>query len=41
MHALGGAYLVGAGVILGVLIAMLAIWTLFVGLGIEQRSTER
>ena len=41
VRALGGAYLVGAGVILGVLIAMLAIWTLFVGLGIEQRNVER
>ena len=38
VHALGGAYLVGAGVVLGVLSAMLAIWTLFVGLGIEQRK---
>lgn len=37
VHALGGAYLVAAGVVLGVLSAMLAIWTLFVGLGIEQR----
>jgi hypothetical protein len=41
VHALGGAYLVGAGVVLGVLIAMLAIWMLFVGLGIEQRDAER
>jgi hypothetical protein len=41
VHAFGGAYLVGAGIILGVLIAMLAIWTLFVGLGIEQRNAER
>ena len=41
VHALGGAYLVGAGIILGVLISMLAIWTLFVGLGIEQRNAER
>jgi hypothetical protein len=32
---------VGAGIILGVLISMLAIWTLFVGLGIEQRNAER
>jgi len=38
VHALGGAYLVAAGVILGVLSAMLAIWTLFVGLGLEQRE---
>ena len=41
VHALGGAYLVAAGVILGVLIGMLAIWTLFVGLAIEQRNAER
>jgi len=38
VHALGGAYLVAAGVILGVLSAMLAIWMLFVGLGLEQRE---
>jgi hypothetical protein len=38
VHALGGAYLVGAGVVLGVLIAMLATWILFIGLGIEQRG---
>jgi hypothetical protein len=38
IHALGGAYLVAAGVVLGVLSAMLAIWTLFVGLGLEQRE---
>ena len=38
LHALGGAYLVGAGIVLGVLIAMLALWILFVGLGIEQRE---
>ena len=38
VHALGGAYLVGAGVVLGVLIAMLSIWMLFIGLGIEQRE---
>ena len=38
VHALGGAYLVAAGVVLGVLIAMLAIWILFVGLGFEQRE---
>jgi hypothetical protein len=38
VHALGGAYLVGAGVVVGVLIAMLALWILFVGLGIEQRG---
>ena len=41
VHALVGAYLVGAGVVLGVLSAMLAIWTLFVGLGIEQLKRER
>ena len=41
LHALGGAYLVGAGVVLGVLSAMLAIWTLFIGLGIEQQEAER
>ena len=41
VHALGGAYLVGAGVVLGVLIAMLATWILFIGLGIEQRGAER
>ena len=38
VHALGGAYLVGAGVVLGLLTSMLAIWILFVGLGIEQRD---
>jgi len=38
IHALGGAYPVAAGIILGVLSAMLAIWTLFVGLGLEQRE---
>jgi hypothetical protein len=38
VHSLGGAYLVAAGVVLGVLSAMLAIWILFVGLGIEQRE---
>jgi modulator of FtsH protease len=38
VHALGGAYLVAAGVILGVLSAMLAIWMLFLGLGFEQRD---
>ena len=41
VHALGGAYLVAAGIVLGVLSAMLANWTLFVGLGIEQRERER
>jgi hypothetical protein len=38
VHALGGSYLVAAGVVLGVLSAMLAIWILFVGLKIEQRE---
>ena len=32
VHALGGAYLVAAGVVLGVLAAALAIWMLFLGL---------
>jgi hypothetical protein len=35
---LGRAYLVAAGVVLGVLSAMLAIWILFVGLALEQRE---
>ena len=38
VHALGGAYLVAAGIVLGVLIAMLATWILFIGLGIEQQE---
>ena len=38
VHALRGAYLVAAGVVLGLLIAMLAIWILFLGLGFEQRE---
>jgi modulator of FtsH protease len=38
VHALGGAYLVAAGIVLGVLSAMLAIWMLFLGLGFEQRE---
>jgi hypothetical protein len=38
VHALGGAYLVAAGVVLGVLSAMLAIWMLFVGLALEQQE---
>ena len=41
MSAAMAAYLVAAGVILGVLIGMLAIWMLFVGLAIEQRNAER
>lgn len=35
VHALGGAYLAAAGIVLGVLSAMLAVWILFVGLGLE------
>lgn len=35
IHALGGDYLVAAGIIAGVLCSMLAIWSLFVGLGLE------
>lgn len=35
VHALGGAYLVAAGIVLGVLSSMLATWMLFVGLGVE------
>src|SRR5262249_18428399 len=38
VHALGGAYLVAAGVVLGVLIAMLAIWMLFLGIEVERRG---
>jgi len=38
VHALGGAYLVAAGIVLGVPSAMLAIWMLFIGLGLEQRE---
>ena len=38
LHALGGAYLVAAGIVLGVLSAMLATWMLFVGLGEEQQE---
>ena len=38
VHALGGAYLVAAGIVLGVLSAMLAPWMLFVGLGAEQQE---
>jgi hypothetical protein len=37
VHALGGAYLVAAGIVLGVLAAMLAIWILFLGLGLERK----
>ena len=38
VHALGGAYLVAAGIVLGVLSTMLAIWMLFIGLGLELRE---
>jgi hypothetical protein len=38
VHALGGAYLVAAGIVLGVLSAMLAIWMLFLGLEFERRG---
>jgi hypothetical protein len=38
VHALGGAYLVGAGIVLGVLSASLAIWILFLGLEFERRG---
>jgi hypothetical protein len=38
VHALGGACLAAAGVVLGVLSAMLAIWMLFIGLGLELRE---
>ena len=40
VHALGGAYLVAAGVVLGVLIAMLATWMLFIGLGIDSGNAD-
>jgi modulator of FtsH protease len=38
VRALGGAYLVSAGIVLGVLSAMLAIWMLFLGLEFERRE---
>jgi len=41
LHALGGAYLVAAGIVLGVLSATLAIWMLFVGLEFERHPTPR
>ncbi len=41
LHALGGAYLVAGGVVLGLLSTMLAIWSLFIGLGIEEQYEER
>jgi modulator of FtsH protease len=41
IHALGGAYLVAAGIIAGVLTSMLATWILFAGLGLElERLAE-
>jgi modulator of FtsH protease len=36
LHALGGAYLVAAGIVLGVLSSMLATWMLFIGLGQQE-----
>jgi modulator of FtsH protease len=39
VHALGGAYLVATGIVLGVLSATLAIWMLFVGLEFERHPT--
>jgi hypothetical protein len=41
VHALGGAYLTAAGIVLDVLRATLAIWMLFVGLEFERRPTPR
>ena len=41
VHALGGAYLVAAGIVLGVLSATLAIWMLFVGLEFERHPTPK
>jgi hypothetical protein len=38
VQALGGGYLVAAGIVLGVLSAMLAIWMLFLGLEFERRG---
>ena len=38
VRAFGGAYLVSAGVVLGVLIAMLGLWTMFVGVGMDERE---
>lgn len=38
VHTLGGAYLVAAGIVLGVLSAMAAIWMLFLGLGLEHQE---
>ena len=41
LHALGGAYLVAAGIVLGVLSATLAIWMLFVGIEFERHPTPK
>jgi hypothetical protein len=41
VHALGGAYLVAAGVVLGVLSAMLAIWILSSASGSSSGKAER
>jgi len=41
LHALGGAYLVAAGIILGVLSATAAIWMLFVGLEFERHPSPK
>jgi hypothetical protein len=41
VRSLGGAYLVAAGIVLGVLSATLAIWMLFVGLEFERHPTPR
>ena len=41
VHALGGAYLVGAGIVLGVLSATLAIWMLFIGIEFEQHPASK
>ena len=38
---LGGAYLVAAGIVLGVLSATLAIWMLFVGIEFERHPTPK
>ena len=41
VHAFGGAYLVAAGIVLGVLSATLAIWMLFVGLEFERHPSPK
>ena len=41
IHALGGAYLVAAGIVLGVLSATLAIWMLFLGLEFERHPAPK